>query len=271
MPLNVPVVVDGELGDWNAQGMREGRLLSLTDSEWEVDAATGKDAPLKEKKLRVWFGHHGERLYFAAQWSDETMNALYKPWKLSGNGYQRSRALDDMLVVRWQMGESFSQCMLSSTQYRTDVWRWSAGRSNLSGFADDMQHLFSNKPFDKPAREYEGNKGTVYFQNAMDEGIPGWQTEPTPKPESGPVVPSIVKVGEASGSRADVTAAGRWKDGVWTVEMSRLLKTRDPNDVVLEVGGERVVQFAVFNAGYRLEKLITSPFRARLLPGEGGR
>ncbi|MBF0180689.1 MAG: hypothetical protein HQM03_11765 [Magnetococcales bacterium] len=266
--LSAPVVVDGDFADWDAHGVGKGERLALTDSEWESGPASAPDeddAPSRE--LRVRTAYHENIFYMAMEWPDATMNALYKPWKWAGDSYRRNREVDDMLVVRWKLGDSFHACMLASTRYRTDVWRWSAGRSNLSGVADDMRQEFSDQPFDKPAREYEGNKGTVYLLNEPDVGSPGWQSLPGPKPGSGPVVASIAKAGDPSGSRADVAAKGRWKDGVWRVEMSRRLRTDDPEDVVLEPGGERVVQFAVFYAGYRLRKFITAPMRVRLPNG----
>ncbi|MBF0126885.1 MAG: hypothetical protein HQM02_06700 [Magnetococcales bacterium] len=272
-PLQAPVTVDGDLADWVAQGREQGVVLPLIDSEWESnDGQTGERVVDPEKQVRLWVGHRGERFYLAAQWRDETRNAVYKPWKLSqGGGYQRARTPDDMFVVRLQMGDSFSQCMLSSLKYRTDVWRWSAGRSNLSGVADDMSHVFSGEPFDKPSREYEGNKGTVFFLSTLDSGYPGWQAQPQPKAGSGPVVASVVKAGDASGSRADVAGVGQWKEGVWTLEMSRALQTLDPEDAVFAIGGENVAQFAVFFAGYQLRKFITKPVALRFSAADGGR
>ncbi|MBF0296144.1 MAG: hypothetical protein HQL96_13220 [Magnetococcales bacterium] len=266
--LSAPVVVDGDFADWDALGVTKGQRLALSDSEWEagtVSAPDEDDPPARELLVRA--AYHEKHFYLALEWPDATMNAVYKPWKLAGEGYRRSREVDDMLVVRWQLGDSFNACMLSSTRYRTDVWRWSAGRSNLSGVADDMRHEFADKPFDKPAREYEGNKGTIYFVNEPDAGFPGWQSLPTPKPGAGPVVPSVAKAGDPSGSRADVAAKGHWKDGVWRVEMSRRLRTDDSEDVVLEPGVEQVAQFAVFYAGYRMRKFITAPVRVRLPNG----
>lgn len=267
LPLQHPITVDGKIEDWLAQE-RQQRILTLTDSEWERADNTPTQTQTQEpaKSLRMWTGHHENRFYLAFQWEDETHNALYRPWKLSQGRYQRARITDDMFVVRLQLGESFQQCMLSNTSYKTDVWRWSAGRSNLSGVADDMYHAFSNQPFDKPVREYTGKNGMVYFLNALDAGFPGWQTVPQPTPGNTPVVPSIVKAGEPSESRADVLALGKWHEGLWTVEFSRQFKTNDPDDAVFAFDQPQVIQFAVFYAGYQLRKFITKPIALRLLP-----
>ncbi|MBF0428242.1 MAG: hypothetical protein HQL94_04910 [Magnetococcales bacterium] len=257
--MSAPIQVDGELGDWVAQDREQALLLPLTDSEWLQDeASSGESEPDGQMVMRLWAAYHGDRFYLAAQWSDATQNATYKPWKLTNGEYVRARTVDDMFVVRLQLGESFSQCMLTNSAYQTDIWRWSAGRSNLAGLADDMKHAYSSKPFDTPAREYEGKNGIVYFLSTYDPGVSGWQNVPRPKGVA-TVVPSVAKSGESSGSRVDVTAVGQWRDGVWTLEMSRKMNTGDPEDVVFKVGGEQVAQFAVFNAGYQWRKYITNP------------
>ncbi|HIJ84754.1 MAG TPA: hypothetical protein HPQ00_11220 [Magnetococcales bacterium] len=199
----------------------------------------------------------------AAQWQDPSQNVLYKPWKLAHESYVRANMADDMFVVRFQMGDSFNRCMLTNKPYHTDVWHWSAGRSNLAGIADDISHAFSDKPFDKPSREFEGNKGIVYFLKTLDEGSPGWQSVPQPDSITTPVVPGIAKSGIPSGSRADVTAVGVWKNGIWTLEMSRRLTTGDPEDVVFVPGGENIIQIAVFYVGYRLQKFVSKPIGIR--------
>ncbi|MBF0161955.1 MAG: hypothetical protein HQL88_06680 [Magnetococcales bacterium] len=261
-PLARPIAVDGKLDDWSAPEQGGDWTLTLTDSDWQPEGAEAGAAARPEepdKQVRIRMGHRDGRLYLAAQWPDKTQNALYRSWKLSHGQYVRANAGDDMFVVRFQLGDSFNRCMLTNTPYRTDLWRWSAGRSNLAGVADDMSHAFSDRPFDQPAREYEGNKGLVYFLSRPDEGYPGWQSVPQPGPGTDAVVPGIVKAGTPSGSRADVTATGVWENGQWTLEMARAFDTGDPGDVVFVAEGERVAQFAVFYAGYRLRKFVTAP------------
>lgn len=268
LPLEGEITVDGDLADW--RGVGPGRVLELSDSDWKPDeeSPSGESDKETERSVRIWAGHRDGRFHLAAQWADETRNAIYKPWKFNRERYVRSSTIDDMFVARWQVGESsFPACMLSNAIYRTDVWRWSAGRSNLARMADDMTHHFSSRPFDQPAREYAGNRGLVYFLNVSDAGFPGWQSVPQPKAGGGDVVPSVAREGAPSGSRADVEAVGVWKDGVWSLEMSRKLVTGDPEDVAFAPGGESVGQFAVFYAGYRLRKFITRPVVLRFMTG----
>lgn len=274
-PLDHPITVDGKIGEWLSPEQGAAWTLPMTDSDWQSGGESGNATRPEEpdKELRIWMGHRDGRLYLAAQWPDKTQNALYKPWKLSQGQYIRANTGDDMFAVRFQLGDSFSRCMWSNASYRTDLWRWSAGRSNLAGIADDMSHAFSDRPFDQPAREYEGNKGLVYLLNRLDEGYPGWQAVPQPPPGTDAVVPGIAMAGLPAGSRADVAARGVWENGVWTLEMARAFETGDPGDVVLVAEGEQVAQFAVFYPGYRFRKFVTAPVLLKISTkkvGDGG-
>src|SRR5690606_26585290 len=52
----------------------------------------------------------------------------------------------------------------------------------------------------------------------------------------GTVLPSVLIMGEFTGSRADVTGGARWQDGHWTLEMTRKLKTGQAQDLDMETG-----------------------------------
>jgi hypothetical protein len=49
----------------------------------------------------------------------------------------------------------------------------------------------------------------------------------------GTVVPSVILRGPVEGDRGDVSAIGRWSDGVWRLEMNRALDTGSPYDVAI--------------------------------------
>ena len=167
------------------------------------------------------------------------------------------RVADDMLALRFHTAGSFSDCMISGRDYTADVWRWSAGRSQLAGMADDLQHVFSLKPLDRAA-EYETEHGTLYNKNTMDPGEPGWSIAPRPRDVSGGVKVGALGGGPEHGSRADVAAFGAWTDGRWTVELARKLATGDAEDVRFVPGTPVTGQLAFFNPGYRMQKQISA-------------
>ena len=63
----------------------------------------------------------------------------------------------------------------------------------------------------------------------------------------GTVLPGVVIDGPFKGDRGDVLAAGQWRDGHWTVEMSRLLDTGSQFDVPLAHGQVTYLWASVFN------------------------
>ena len=79
--------------------------------------------------------------------------------------------------------------------------------------------------------------------NASDEGD-WWQewgdTQPYLKEKdnlpTGSVLPSILLKKPLSGDRGHVTAKGRWSNGVWQLEMSRLLDTGSKYDLAITDG-----------------------------------
>jgi hypothetical protein len=73
-----------------------------------------------------------------------------------------------------------------------------------------------------------------------DEGSRWWMTEGEVVPYSkeaddkipvGTVIPGVLIQGTYEGDRADVVGSAVWRDGYWTLETSRALKTRNPYDV----------------------------------------
>ncbi len=208
-----------------------------------------------EPRPEVAVGVYADRLYMAVRWHDAREDSLYRPWTPRNGRYSRSRKRDDMLAVRFHTEGEFSACMLAGKDYAVDLWRWSAGRSQLSGHADDMRHLFSTRPVPQAA-EYQTAYGILYIRKEMDVGAGGWAN--APRPAAG----TEVRLGvdgsvQPVGSRADVQAFGRWDQGVWTVELTRALDTGDPEDARFELGQAITGQLAFFDAGYQVQKQIT--------------
>lgn len=52
----------------------------------------------------------------------------------------------------------------------------------------------------------------------------------------GAVVPSVVLRGPVEGDHGDVSAVGRWRDGIWRLEVKRAMNTQSPYDVAIATG-----------------------------------
>jgi hypothetical protein len=76
---------------------------------------------------------------------------------------------------------------------------------------------------------------------ALDWVIPWFQYEPYQTTNdnypTGTVMPSVMyRSNQFEGDRADVRAFATWKDGIWSLELSRKLNTHSKNDIELKNG-----------------------------------
>jgi cytochrome b subunit of formate dehydrogenase len=89
-----------------------------------------------------------------------------------------------------------------------------------------------------------------------EEGSKWWMTEAETVPYSkeldaqipvGTVIPGVLIMGNYEGDRADVRGAARWKDGIWTLETSRDLKTGSKFDKDFLPGRNLYMWVSVFD------------------------
>ncbi|MBF0309379.1 MAG: hypothetical protein HQL56_07630 [Magnetococcales bacterium] len=227
--LTAAPVIDGVLDDWAGVSPRAVGVSPVVEKD--VQNRVGK----AEVALRV--GVFGGRFYLAARWADDAADVQFRPWRWRDGKYVRSENRDDQFVVRFDMGGDYDSCMLAKTSYKVDVWRWSAGRSNAVGLAEDQSHVISLDPLED-ASDFQGPKGTVYILKRNDAGEAFYANAKAPAAKAGEEEPGIVMSGSGSGSLVDVQAKGVWKDGYWNLEMSRALNTGNADDVVL--GGKPI-------------------------------
>lgn len=256
--LLFPMKIDGNFADWSHSGVLDWQEIPVAHSEWVLGTEEKDSEQFAKHVVFMKVGRYKDRLYFAIRWLDPKQDIHYKPWRWNGKRYiKRRNNSDDMFVFRFRTGDNYSRCMLTNRPYETDIWRWSSGRSNPSGYADDMIHRYSNTPFALPAIEYEGLKGMVYFQKHMDAGTGGWRNSPRPAVKGERVLPGTLFDLLPSGSRADVAARGVWEKGSWHLEMSRALKTTDPGDIQFSDGISNEFQIGVFFSGFKLRKYVS--------------
>ncbi len=150
-----------------------------------------------------------------------------------------------------------------------DVWMWLAVRTNPVHEADDrwwagfIDQLEGGRHFDnKAAGGYRLNLDEQWQQPyfiPIYPAIKDWFVygQPTYRPFDpendtfavGTLIPSELDA-PTTGDRGDVTAAGRWSNGVWTVEFSRVISTGSHED--LPFRGELYLGVALFdNADWR--------------------
>lgn len=252
---------DGDLGEWGGSGWvkvpvkpaleREERAKYGLDPAGERNTAGNLTVELKA-------GVAAGRFYLAVRYPDDAADAVHKEWSWRGEKYQRENQLEDMFAVRFHLAGDFDRTMLSTKDYKVDVWLWSAARTNPSGIAEDMTHHVTTK-MQESAAEYQVKDGPViYISKRRDEGSASYEMLPRPKENKGERLPSFV-AGSASGSAADVAAKGVWKAGHWNLEFARALDSGHANDVVIKAGGRITGQIAVFNKANAEHKSVSEP------------
>jgi len=131
----------------------------------------------------------------------------------------------------------------------SDVWSWGSVATNPMGYADDLSFGSSSRVNDDARGFSTSNRKALadggleplfmseFGVNANPAAIfaadAGLHPVAVPYDPTGLLpgtrIPGVVHQ-VAGGSRADVHAAGQWRNGKWTVELSRARVTPDPND-----------------------------------------
>ncbi|MBI4216593.1 MAG: ethylbenzene dehydrogenase [Chloroflexi bacterium] len=133
-----------------------------------------------------------------------------------------------------------------------DIWHWKSVRTGPVGNVDD-QYL-DNTRYDKDKAPEAGRKSDAktsggYSDNqTADKKLPAFalpDNKPAPpywlldsekvafdnsKYQPGDEVPSII-IAPMTGDRGDISSAQLWRDGIWTVELSRKLDTGSKTDI----------------------------------------
>jgi len=204
--------------------------------------------------------HNGEKIFFLARWDDKTRDIIYRPWVRKGKRYRPSSQVDDAFSIAFQMAkETNDSCMLNGQDQVLDVWLWRAYWSEISGQgADKVLRVSSQQLPESNAFPAKNGSGQLWVQNQFDAGNPAWRLfVPIASKTTEESVPSYKK-GVPSGSAGDILAVAKWKNGVWTLEMSRALDTgNNDDDVKLVAGRKALCAFAVYDHAEKADHAYT--------------
>ncbi len=207
-------------------------------------AREGRSPPVIVKSVRTV-----THIYFLVSWADPTKDATHKTWvwNTENKAYEQGNDLEDVLALTFEHTGVFDADMLSGVEAVWDVWQWKAARTDPAGYAMDKIHRFSKtKPAGKAKSFRARDRSTIWISRPEDEGGSPQKSQPAPGEHKGDRVPKYV-VGTPSGSAADVRAKGVWKDGRWTVELSRKLATGYADDTTLDASRTYRIGLAVFD------------------------
>ena len=213
--------------------------------------------------------HDGQRdLARAASKEEANANALLSAIKK--NDVRKYLPATRQDPAQWQTGKSLEEiAKIKAAGGFVDLIQWRAYRSNGVGMADDG-HVLEYRYSDAGKDMYSGNadskthmprfmwdaKKTGYRSITANELRKGEHFlvrelnavpfDPAAGWKEGDLLPDyVLSRQDAAGSAADNSALAAWKDGLWTVVITRPLNLANADDKALKEGGVYSVGFAV--------------------------
>ena len=218
-----------------------------------------------------------EYVYLSVMWEDPTATQSIRKnsWTYDATSASWSRSGDeDRVYVLWNISATdfdrgcATYCHVGlptweelDTKMGTnnpgeviDTWHWKAARTNPLDYADDKHWVDptnadggETRLSDAGSGFYSTNKGGDFplFMQLSDPGTnspflmaaAAADFDATADWTDGDIIPGYT-LKQPGGSRADVTAVGRYHDGVWVVEFMRGLDTGNTDDAVFVAGND---------------------------------
>jgi hypothetical protein len=228
----------------------------------QVDAVWGQ---AKETMISVSGGRAGDlkvsakalytatEVFFLFQWKDATQS-FNRQLEFDGKEWKKISGNEDRLSVAWEMGTvaGFKEngCMVSchgdkkkvAAGERLDLWHWKGSRSGPVGQMDDQ---FLDQEKRQGDAKVSGGESDNWDEGKKAPKFTWKGAPPTPrvllkseaveitdysKFKAGDRIPREV-LAPFVGSRGDVSARGVWANGMWTLEVKRVLDTQQKDDV----------------------------------------
>lgn len=231
------------------------------DTQWnEISEVKVKDV-VANHDLFFSAVHDGENIAIRIRFPDATENREHKTlvWNEAESIYKTGPKREDTMVMKWPVNRLNENITLDSNQpYQADIWYWKSFRTDPLGYADDKHQIYSKAP-NKKATKLRAKDGTLFFlQRKGDAGSSTYKTRIILEKTNNEVAKYDHR--QPSGSRADIKAKGGWKDGFWTVEFLRKLKTGNGDDIQLEINQQALVGLSRYEiAGRKPDNTIDEP------------
>ncbi len=235
-----PPVLDGKFDDSVWAKAMELRLK-----------AEGRSGPTEGQETTVVLkaAYDEDNVYLLLRWRDATKDDTHKSyiWSDQKSAYEIGPDREDVASLSFPIRGEFTADMLSGREELWDVWHWKAHRTAPAGYAMDKTHVFfSTKPSGKAKKFHAKDGSEVWIARPEDAG--GSVTRQHPAPGSKQTDPPVrYEAVTPSGSAADVRTGQSYREGWWTVEFARKLKTGYADDVEFSVPDTYPMAVAVFD------------------------
>ncbi|MDP2809229.1 MAG: ethylbenzene dehydrogenase-related protein [Rhodocyclaceae bacterium] len=248
------------------QAVQDGKQPPLYEARMSIMIDDGKVPMFKEQGC--WLTcHEGMRDVNPATKEEVAANAAMKAYKREDVRKYLPASRTD--VSDWKTGKSLEEiAKIKAAGGFVDLIQWRAHRSNPMGYADDG-YVLEWRNFDAGKKMFDANLDKATKQpkfmfdagkfgakavtaaqvgkkdNFLIKGVNAVPFNPGAGWKEGDLLPLYVLTKEVEGSVVDNKASGAWKDGLWTVVMTRPLGLANDDDKTLKEGGVYSVGFAV--------------------------
>lgn len=223
-------------------------------------------------------------IYFLFQWKDATHSMTKGAWLFDGEKWAHQKGDEDRISLLFEINRinhfASKGCAVTchgaagapakefkfataSAAEKGDLWHWKAARSDPYKSADDGWLTLAGE---KTGRKDDAGGGGEVRNETADKTKPKWMQDPAKKvsapgillAEDGMEITdySIFKANDTvtyrlpkkpSGSRGDIKAESRYRDGGWTVMLSRKLDTANDDDLAFNVRKKYSFAMALFD------------------------
>jgi hypothetical protein len=198
---------------------------------------------------------------FLVKFPDKDESRSYKSWVWDEerDTYVVGKDREDIFQFIWSMEkEHVDLSIYADNPYMADIWYWKASRTDPVGVADDRIYYLSDRKMEKATKLKSKSGKTMYLLRRDDEGEPAYQSKVYGEYQGDVVARFIPHT--SSGSRADIEAKGKWKDGFWTIEFCRALKTGHNDDIQFDINKEYIFGISRYEiAGRDIDLTLTQP------------
>ncbi|MGE5838644.1 MAG: ethylbenzene dehydrogenase-related protein [Deltaproteobacteria bacterium] len=256
----------------------------------------GKILELKAKSV-----YTKDEVFFRFEWPDADKSMNKNKWKFAGGKWEKQPGDEDRLGVVWEINriDKFATkgCAVlchnesknkkewyysvNSSSEKGDLWHWKSVRSNPVGYTEDGFVVANPSMKPEEGRKRDAGSGRAEDNRTQDKSGPAYMQDPA-KPASiegsllaaeaveiknlsmfkaGDEIPGYLLTKEWKGSFADIKTTGIWKDGKWTVTMSRKLVTGNSDDVEFDARKKYSFVAAVFDNANEENSYDSDPLR----------
>jgi DMSO reductase family type II enzyme heme b subunit len=203
-----------------------------------------------DSDLRVQALHDGKRIAFRLSWIDQTLD----------RHSARTEAFKDVAAIELYRGAAEPFLGMGAAEKPVDLWVWDADRETALAAADEQyaNAVVDVYPFTEAAVETaEFTRPPARLEKQDSLAVPakavGNQVAPAARSSSGS---TLTAAGPGSVTfrlpeNQAVVARGEWRDGRWTVVLSRALKSAEAAGVGLLPGDRASVAFAIWDGSHR--------------------